>query len=141
MGRRREPLRFVCRGCGLPGETWSYGNKGIYHSKACRAAAERKGNIWRYQQGGYWLLRWNDGGRYRHQFEHRRVWEQAHGPIPAGHVIHHVNGDKLDNRIENLSLMRREQHTHDHKRDWEQYPERASGADYQRRYRARKVAS
>lgn len=138
MGRRSEPLRFVCRGCGQPGETWNSGNKGIYHSKACRADAERLGNVNRYQQAGYWMLRWNDGGRHRYQFEHRRVWEQANGPIPAGHVIHHVNGDKLDNRLENLSLMRRDQHGHDHHRDWAAYPERPTGADYQREYRKRR---
>jgi hypothetical protein len=140
MGRRAEPLRFVCRGCGEPGETWNTGNKGIYHSKACRAMAERTGNVWRYQQGGYWMLRWNDAGRYRHQFEHRRVWEQANGSIPAGCVIHHLNGDKLDNRIENLSLMRRDQHGHDHHRRYDLYPERPEQRDYVRRSRARKMA-
>ena len=37
--------------------------------------------------------------------EHRAVWEQAHGPIPPGGVIHHINGDTLDNRLENLRLF------------------------------------
>lgn len=35
---------------------------------------------------------------------HRLVWEQHHGPIPVGMVIHHINGDNQDNRIENLQL-------------------------------------
>lgn len=49
--------------------------------------------------------------------EHRRVWEAANGPIPEGHVIHHRNGDKLDNRLENLELMTRAQHRAHHKDD------------------------
>ncbi len=120
MGRRRVPLRFVCRACGAERETINTGNKGVYCNKACRADRERKGRAapCRYQQGGYWMLRWNEGGRYVWQFEHRAVWESHNGPIPDGSewVVHHLNGDKLDNRIENLQLMRRADHTSHHHR-------------------------
>lgn len=44
------------------------------------------------------------------QREHQTVWEQANGPIPAGHVIHHVNGNRADNRIENLQAVTRKDH-------------------------------
>lgn len=37
--------------------------------------------------------------------EHRAVWIDHHGPIPEGAVVHHKNGLKLDNRIENLELF------------------------------------
>lgn len=36
---------------------------------------------------------------------HRWNWEQVHGPIPKGMHIDHINGDKHDNRIENLRCV------------------------------------
>lgn len=44
------------------------------------------------------------------RFEHVIVWERHHGPVPPGMELHHVNGDKLDNRIENLMLVNHLEH-------------------------------
>jgi hypothetical protein len=41
----------------------------------------------------------------RHAYEHRLVWERHHGSIPPGYHVHHKNGDRKDNRIENLELL------------------------------------
>ena len=45
---------------------------------------------------------------------HRRVWEQAHGPIPDGMEIHHRNGVKTDNRLENLEIVSKFEHRKRH---------------------------
>lgn len=50
-------------------------------------------------------------------FEHRHVWETAHGrPIPTGWEIHHRNGVRDDNRLDNLALVEHERHRRDHHR-------------------------
>lgn len=47
---------------------------------------------------------------------HRLVWETVHGPIPAGMVVNHLNGDKTDARIENLEICTQSEN-HIHARD------------------------
>jgi len=38
---------------------------------------------------------------------HRQIWEQHRGPIPKGWLIYHLNGNKMDNRLENLAAIPR----------------------------------
>lgn len=39
--------------------------------------------------------------------EHREVWQEAHGIIPKGLLVHALNGDKRDTRLENLAAVPR----------------------------------
>ncbi len=45
-------------------------------------------------------------------YQHREVWEKAHGTIPADMQIDHINHDGLDNRLENLRLVTVSQNQH-----------------------------
>jgi hypothetical protein len=45
------------------------------------------------------------------QAEHRLVWREHNGPIPRGLSVHHINGVKDDNRIENLMLVDTKTHS------------------------------
>lgn len=47
--------------------------------------------------------------------EHRFLMEQYLGrKLTFNEVVHHINGDKSDNRMENLELRQRSEHTSEH---------------------------
>ncbi|KKN17869.1 hypothetical protein LCGC14_0961480 [marine sediment metagenome] len=39
--------------------------------------------------------------------KNREVWQEAHGEIPKGFLVHALNGDKRDIRLENLAAVPR----------------------------------
>ena len=61
--------------------------------------------------GGYGTLsakgyrRVYDPEQQRNRMEHVLVWERANGPMPNGMQVHHRNGVKLDNTLENLEVV------------------------------------
>lgn len=59
---------------------------------------------------GYVMVR--VGRRYRP--EHVLIWEAANGTVPKGMHVHHKNGNKTDNRLENLECLTRSEHKHIH---------------------------
>jgi len=53
---------------------------------------------------------------YGKKMIHRKIWEEHFGKIPVGYVIHHKNGDKKDNRIENLQCLTIKEHGFIHRK-------------------------
>lgn len=45
---------------------------------------------------------------------HRRIWIDAHGPIPQGSEIHHRDGDWTNNNLANLELVPIRSHKRSH---------------------------
>lgn len=56
---------------------------------------------------GYWV---GSVGPKKIKRMHIYVWEKHNGQVPKGHIVHHIDGDKGNNSIENLCLVTRREH-------------------------------
>lgn len=59
----------------------------------------------RYYKG--WVVL---NGVRKKQYLHRYMWELAHGEIPKGYHVHHVDGNHDNNSLDNLALVLGKQH-------------------------------
>ena len=64
----------------------------------------------RYLNGAGYVMVWDPGhpraGRNGYVREHIKVWMDAQG-LPEGFNVHHLNGIRDDNRLENLAAVPR----------------------------------
>ena len=99
--RHKKP----CVGCGRPCTGRALAPRcckcaGLYY-RGDKNPTYRGGTI---TAAGYRRL--NIGGRNGgNLYKHRLIWEAAHGPLPKGWHVHHLNGEKADNRLCNLLAM------------------------------------
>lgn len=89
---------------------------GRYCSRSCYYAATRKHPFVEYR-GKHYSFSPTHGYYIAHDSEklHRRVWMDAYGAPPEGCVIHHKDGNKLNNELSNLQVMPWDEHTRHHK--------------------------
>ena len=76
----------------------------------CEPVRDSKGRFWSSNPTHYKQKSVN--GKYVQ--EHQLVWERANGKVPEGYLVHHINGNKRDNRLENLQLMTYREHNQYH---------------------------
>jgi len=50
-------------------------------------------------------------GKRQSLLKHRKIWMENYGEIPKDKIIHHINGNKKDNKIENLQMLSRREHS------------------------------
>lgn len=82
---------------------------------------------WHYKSDGYLEASFNytnQSGKLirRSILQHRYFMEKHLGrPLLASEMVHHLNGIKDDNRIENLTVISRKEHSMSHKEIWREY--------------------
>ncbi len=75
----------------------------------------QRGNKWvpvgteRINADGYWSVKVAETKGYDKSWKakHRILWEDAHGPVPPGHIVVFKDGDQLNCVLANLELMTR----------------------------------
>lgn len=48
----------------------------------------------------------------RHRHKHKVIWEEVNGPMPDGHCLRFLDGDKMNCKLENLGLFTRGENMH-----------------------------
>ena len=119
----RYGIRAGWNGCFQPGEhPWNIGLKGFNSGGRSAETQFKPGNQPQTQvpigtrvkeaKEGYWKIKLADSpgpGLSRHgwAFEHRLLWEAAHGPQPPGTAIVFIDGDTDHLALENLACVTR----------------------------------
>lgn len=75
--------------------------KFLYNGRIYTRDPESKYSSHRY----YFRRKYTHNGKEKWEYLHRVIWSDNHGAIPSDCVVHHIDGDPLNNSIENLSII------------------------------------
>ncbi len=66
------------------------------------------------RKDGYWGHKYYENKRLKEVLAHRWVWQNHHGEDPKGSDIHHKDGNRENNDINNLEKLSRSDHLKEH---------------------------
>ena len=102
-----RPVR-TCEWCGVVFEQQKLHRGGTYCGKSCAGKSKRKSGVVVGEDGRARVQLRDNGKR---QLYSRCLMEAAVGHhLTYDEVVHHINGDHTDDRIENLQLVSRSEH-------------------------------
>ena len=104
---------------------WNKGKKGIRNSPATEFKKGQRGRNW--LPVGSMSIRKDKNSASRRFIKISEpniwklfavcVWEAEHGAIPRGLVLHHIDGDSLNDAVQNLCVLTRAAHITIHRLD------------------------
>jgi hypothetical protein len=106
-----KKVKIICEWCGKEHLAYKHSKK-RFCSDVCSSKwhhGERsgswRGGRWLDKKTGYIKIKDDNSEGYPYRFEHRMVMEKFLGRrLQRWEQVHHINGIKNDNRIENLSV-------------------------------------
>lgn len=102
-----------CKNCGKE----FYSTRHIFCTAECAREYRKKHYQHKtYEENGYLCEYKQDYNKKGNVKQHRLIMENYLGrKLKDNEVVHHINGDKKDNRIENLQVMKRSEHSRYHR--------------------------
>ena len=106
-----KPVSGTCKQCGaeFAYKWYGVGRNGHYNryqkfcGRTCAAEFQVKG--WGTDKNGYQVSYRSNGTERVWIMQHRKVMEESLGrPLHRDETVHHKNGNRADNRLENLEL-------------------------------------